>query len=62
MCDITYMSAIVVAVAHEKFLKYSKEDFDRMFNAANSKKVLLDIKGLYERKTYETADYCYWRL
>ena len=29
---------------------------------ANGKKVLLDIKGVLNRKEYEDAGYCYWRL
>ena len=28
----------------------------------NEKKVLLDIKGLLDRKEYENAGYSYWRL
>ena len=62
MDDIKDMDAIIVAVSHEEFLKYGKADFDKMFNPNNDKKVFLDIKGLYDRKTYETEDYSYWRL
>lgn len=62
MDDIKEMDAIIVAVSHEEFLKYGKDDFDKMFNPNNDKKVFLDIKGLYDRKTYETEDYSYWRL
>jgi UDP-N-acetyl-D-galactosamine dehydrogenase len=35
-------------------------DLDSLY--ANDKKVLLDIKGLLNRKEYETAGYSYWRL
>lgn len=62
MSDVKDMDAIIVAVAHEEFLKYEKVDFDKMFNAQNTKNVLLDIKGLYERKSYLSEDYSYWRL
>lgn len=63
--DINYikdMDAIIVAVAHDPFLKYEKEDFDKMYNGSNGKKVLLDIKGLYDRKVFSVEDYSYWRL
>ena len=36
------------------------ERLDEMF--ADDKKVLLDLKGLLERKDYEAAGYYYWRL
>ncbi len=35
-------------------------DMDRIFGAG--KKVLLDVKGLLNRKEYETAGYIYRRL
>lgn len=62
MSDVKDMDAIIVAVAHEEFLKYEKVDFDKMFNEQNTKNVLLDIKGLYDRKSYLSEDYSYWRL
>lgn len=60
--NVRNMDAIIVAVAHDPFLKYQKEDFDKMYASLNGKKVLLDIKGLYDRKVYSTEDYSYWRL
>lgn len=56
------MDAVLIAVAHEQFLSYKKEDISSFFNAAHSKKVLMDIKGLFNKKDYETEDYLYWRL
>lgn len=61
--DIKNMDAIIVAVGHDKFLKLSKIDFNKMFKSGdNKRKVLLDIKGMLDRKEYETAGYKYWRL
>lgn len=61
--DIKAMDAIVVAVGHDQFLKFTQEDFDKMFKEeANESKVLLDIKGILDRKEYEAAGYKYWRL
>lgn len=61
--DIKNMDAIIVAVGHDQFLKLSKVDFNKMFKSGeNNGKVLLDIKGILDRKEYETAGYNYWRL
>ncbi len=55
--------AVILAVAHEQFKTLTQSDFDRMFKAGdNSGKVLVDIKGLLDRKEYEAAGYNYWRL
>lgn len=56
------MDAVLIAVAHNQFLSYKKEDISKFFNPAHDKKVLMDIKGLFDKKEYETEDYLYWRL
>lgn len=61
--DIKDMDAVVVAVGHDHFLKFTQEDFSKMFKeGTNENKVLLDIKGILDRKEYEVAGYKYWRL
>ena len=61
--DIKGMDAIVVAVGHDQFMNFSQEDFNAMFkNGSSESKVLLDIKGILDRKEYEVAGYKYWRL
>jgi len=61
--NIKNMDAVVVAVGHNQFLKLNQCDFSIMFKKSdNSKKVLLDIKGILDRKEYESAGYKYWRL
>ncbi|MGN0538227.1 MAG: nucleotide sugar dehydrogenase [Candidatus Fimenecus sp.] len=63
MASIKDCDAVILAVAHEQFKDLSAADFDKMFKAGdNSKKVLVDIKGLLDRKAYEGAGYNYWRL
>ena len=54
------MDAVILAVAHTDFNNLSIKDIDTMFG--EGKKVLLDIKGLLNRKEYENAGYSYWRL
>lgn len=52
--------AVILAVAHDEFKKYTIDDIGAFFG--EGRKVLLDIKGLLDRKEYENAGYIYWRL
>ena len=52
--------AVVLAVAHDEFAKLTMKEIDGFFG--EGQKVLLDIKGLLNRKEYENAGYSYWRL
>ncbi|MBE7055977.1 MAG: nucleotide sugar dehydrogenase [Ruminococcaceae bacterium] len=57
---IKNMDAVVLAVAHNEFTNFKVEDIDKMFG--ENKKVLVDIKGILDRKLYESSGYNYWRL
>ncbi len=54
------MDAVVFAVGHAVFKDYKIADIDKMFG--KGKKVLLDIKGVFDRNEFENAGYSYWRL
>jgi UDP-N-acetyl-D-galactosamine dehydrogenase len=44
-------------------LKLDQNDFNKFFKeGSNDSKVLLDIKGILDRKEYESVGYRYWRL
>lgn len=58
--EVKDMDAVVLAVAHEEFKTLTLKDTDAFFG--DGKKILLDIKGILDRKTYENAGYSYWRL
>ena len=58
--SIRNMDAIILAVAHERFSGFSIEEMNRFFG--NGRKILIDIKGIMNRKQYEDEGYCYWRL
>lgn len=60
MKQITDMDAIIVAVAHKEFMDLQQYDIDRLYGIG--KKVLIDVKGLLNRREYEKAGYSYWRL
>lgn len=56
------LDIVIIAVAHENFLRLQKSDIRKFFDSKNSKKVLIDIKGILERKDYENDEFIYWRL
>ncbi len=55
------MDAVIIAVAHDDFAHLTRDEISGYFSSANKTKVLLDIKGILNRKEYE-KDFSYWRL
>ncbi len=60
MKTISDMDAVILAVAHNEFQDMQMKDIDCFFG--KGVKVLLDLKGILNRKEYEAAGYQYWRL
>lgn len=60
MKNIKNMDAVILAVAHKEFSTLTMDQMDSFFD--DGKKVLLDLKGLLNRREYENAGYSYWRL
>ena len=61
--DIKDVDCLIIAVGHEEFMKMNLSDFDKFFkDVPNNKKVLIDIKGVLNRKEAEGFNYNYWRL
>ena len=58
--SIKDMDAVILAVAHKEFCDYSSDMMDKLYG--DGTKVLLDIKGISDRKEYENSGYVYWRL
>ena len=58
--SIKDMDAVVLAVAHEIFKDITVNEMAKFFG--EGQKVLVDVKGLLNRKDYEEAGYSYWRL
>lgn len=58
--SIREMDAVILAVAHKEFKDLSISSIDKLFG--KGKKVLLDIKGVLNRKVYEDTGFIYWRL
>ena len=59
--EIKDMDAVILAVAHEEFKRLDVAKMDSLYKNG-AKKVLLDLKGLLDKKTFVAADYLYWRL
>lgn len=60
IAEIQNMDAVILAVAHKEFVKYNFSDIEKFYG--NGLKVLLDLKGILNRKEYEKKGYIYWRL
>lgn len=60
MSEIKNMDAVVLAVAHTEFKSLTMEQIDALYG--EGKKIMIDVKGLFNRKEYEEAGYSYWRL
>ncbi len=58
--DIKNMDAVILAVAHDEFKALTIDSINSFY--AEGKKVLLDIKGILNRREFENAGYSYWRL
>lgn len=59
--SIRDMDAVILAVAHEQFKQLDMATIEALYKT-DAPKVLLDLKGLLDRKAYEKAGYAYWRL
>ncbi len=57
---IRNMDAVILAVAHDAFKSLTPSELNKFF--APGRNVLLDIKGIFERRDFEEAEYLYWRL
>ena len=61
--DLKDLDCLIIAVPHKEFLGLKLSDFDSFFKKSpNNNKVIIDIKGILDRKETEGADYIYWRL
>jgi len=58
--DLKDLDAVIVAVAHEELVSLTEKDIAAMLKDGN--KILVDVKGIYDRKEYIEKGYCYWRL
>ena len=63
MDAVKNMDAVILAVQHDEFKNLTMKEIDSFYPAGSEKKkVLVDIKGILDRKEFENAEYVYWRL
>ncbi len=61
--DIKDMDAIIFAVSHDQFKKLTKKELNNLYkNVPNENKILIDIKGIFDRNEFEDDGYHYFRL
>ena len=58
--DVADVDAIIFAVPHEKFKSITLKDLKKIYK--DDKLVLIDIKGMFNKKEAEDLNYLYWRL
>lgn len=62
LSDVKDVDALIIAVGHDQFLSLSMDDLSGMYGNTEHPKIMLDLKGILDRKSYEQAGYIYWRL
>jgi len=58
--DVADVDAVIFAVPHEEFKDITLKGLKKMYK--DDKLVLIDIKGIFNRKKAEDLNYLYWRL
>lgn len=58
--ELCELDALVVAVSHSQFASLTKDDLNLLFK--QDAKVLIDVKSIFDRTTFEDTGYCYWSL
>ncbi|PAL14209.1 nucleotide sugar dehydrogenase [Peribacillus simplex] len=58
--EIKEMDALIFAVPHEEFKLLNLEEIKKMY--MNNKPVLIDVKGIFNRREAEDMEYLYWCL
>lgn len=59
--DFKDINIFVVAVPHKPFLDMKLKDFSSMA-APETAKIMVDVKGIYDKNAFLDAGYVYWRL
>lgn len=62
--DVADADCLVFAVAHDEFVKLTIKEINKMYNQNldTNKRVLIDVKGMFNQKKLENSGLTYWRL
>lgn len=62
MEEVQEADALIFTVAHKEFTQLGPEDIRQKYKKENKKKVLVDVKGIFDKQALEDADFLYWSL
>lgn len=61
--DIKNVDCLIFAVAHDRFKDITVKYLDNFFaDNKNSEKVVIDVKGIFDKKQIDDSGYIYWSL
>jgi len=61
--ELKDMDALIVAVGHDEYMKLNKDDLNTLYkDVPNDQKVLIDIKSILDKESFEADGFNYWRL
>ena len=60
--ELRDLDAVVVAVSHNELKTLTEADIASMHRPDSRNKILVDIKGIFDRKEFLDKGYSYWRL
>lgn len=60
--QIAECDALIFAVAHDTYKNMKKEDINRLYNSQKKPKVIMDLKGIFDKGLYQEQEYIYWSL
>lgn len=66
--NIKNMDAVIVAVGHKEYMELTLESIKKLYEekpvslSNEDKLVLVDVKGIFDRKEAQLKNYLYWRL
>ena len=59
--EVKNADAVVFAVSHREFVGMKRNEVDLLYGT-KEQKILIDVKGIFERREFEENGYIYWRL
>lgn len=60
--EIHNVDCMLIAVAHKQFRELAVNDLRTVFRKSNSRKVLIDVKGIIPVEELANSDFIWWRL
>ncbi len=58
--ELKNLDVVIIAVAHQEFIELQTEEILQMYN--KQKKIIIDVKGIKNKKELESKNIIYWRL